>query len=66
MQWYKEVKKDAEENEPPQVKFFVRRSKINIERCSRETIKIWIYNTKKLIRKVEKLPKGDIPWFMES
>ena len=60
------MKRKAEENEPPQVQLFVRRSKINIERCSTETIKTWIYNVKNLIRKVEKLPKGDIRRFMES
>ena len=58
--------RNTEENEPSQVKVFMRRSRIDIERCSTETIKMPIYNVKNLIKKVEKLPKGDIRRLMES
>ena len=57
VQWYKEVKRNAEVNEPPQVKLLVRLSKINIERCSTETIKMRIRNAKKLIKRLKSYSK---------
>ena len=66
VKWYEEVKENAEENETSQVKLFVRRSKINVEQCNADTIKTWICNVKKLIKKVEKSPIGDIRRHMES
>ena len=66
IKWYEEVKRKVEENEPPQVKMFARRNKINVQSYSIETIKKWIYNVTDLSKKVERLPKGDIRRFMEN
>ena len=66
IKWYEEVKRKVEENEPPQVKMFVRRNKINVQSCSIETIKKWIYNVTDLSKKVERLPKGNIRRFIEN
>ena len=60
LQWCKEVKRKVEEDEPPQVQLFVKRSKLNIERCSADTIENSTHDVKNLIQKVEMLSKGDI------
>ena len=60
MKWYEEVKRNVEENEPLAVKTFVRRNAINVQRCSVDTIKQWIYNVKEISKKVQKTPQGDI------
>ena len=60
------MKRKVEENEPPQVKIFARRNKINVQSFSIETIKKWIYNVTDLSKKVERLPKGNIRRFMEN
>ena len=42
VKWCEELSKHAEDKEPPQVKMFVKRNKINIEHCQTETIKKWV------------------------
>ena len=63
--WYNNLKRKVEQDEPPQVKLFVRRNHIDVQRSSTETIKTWIYNVKEIMKKVEKLPKGDIRRYFE-
>ena len=38
---------------------------IGIQHNSTECIKIWIYNAKEIMKKVEKLPKGSMQRFFE-
>ena len=63
--WYEKLKKEVESHEPPQVKLFVRRSALDLKRCSTETIRTWIHNVKELQKKVQKLSKGDIRRYFE-
>ena len=63
--WCKKLKEKVEKEEPPQVKLFATRNRINVEQNSTETIRMWIYNVKEIMKKVEKLPKGDIRRYFE-
>ena len=63
--WHDKIKEKVENDEPPTVKLFAMRNKIDAERCSTETIRVWIYNVKEIIKKAEKLPRGDIRRFFE-
>jgi len=66
LQWYQNIKSHVESNEPMQVKTFISRNKIQVERCKTEVILQWIYNVKKMIRKVENLPQNDIRRYFGS
>ena len=48
--WYNKFKRKVEEDEPPQVKIYVRQNSIDMQRSSTETIKMWIYNVKELMK----------------
>ena len=66
VKWYHEIKREVEEKGPMQVKVFVRRSQLDVQRCSTETIKKWIRNASELCKRIERLPKSDIRRYMES
>ena len=57
---YKKLKTKVEQDKPPQVKLFVRRNKINVDRSSAKLIRLQIYNVKEVMKKLERLPKGEI------
>ena len=63
--WHTELKEEIELNDPQQVKLFARRTALDLNRCNKDTIRIWIHNVKELRKKVKKLPKGDIRRFCE-
>ena len=63
--WCIELKEEIELNDPQQVKLFVRRTALDLNRCNTDTIRIWTHNVKELRKKVKKLPKGDIRRFCE-
>jgi len=57
------VKQDAKNSRYPQVKVFIMRNQIEIEKYRIETIKTWIYDMKEIQKKLEKIPKNDIRIF---
>ena len=63
--WHIELKEEIELNDPQQVKLFVRRTALDLNRCNTDAIRIWMHNAKELRKKVKKLPKGDIRRFCE-
>ena len=66
LEWYKIIKKQVEEKEPLQVKMFVSRNRIDAERVGSKTLLQWIYNLKKIIKKVEKIPRNDIRRYFQN
>ena len=60
----KNIKNHIEDYEPPQVKLFIQRNEINVEKSNTETIIQWIYNVKEMMKKVSKLPCNDIRRFL--
>lgn len=63
--WHIELKEEIELNNPQQVKLFVRRTTLDLNRCNTDAIRIWMHNVKESQKKVKKLPKGDIRRFCE-
>ena len=53
-------KERAENSEMMQLKEYTMKSKIDIDRCSAETMKIWIKNLKIIEKKIQKVPRNDI------
>jgi len=60
IRWKKKIELEVETNQPSNVKLFVSQMKIDETQCSSKTILIWIYNVKKIMRKVKKYPPNDI------
>ena len=60
IQWYNNIKRYVESNEPRRVQLFAARTELQIDQSRTETILQWIYNVKTMIRKVEKIPQNDI------
>ena len=60
IKWYRNMKTHIERNEPMQVKLFMIKNNIEIDRSRTETILQVIYNVKKMIQKIERLPNMDI------
>ena len=57
------MNQDAKNSQYPQVKVFIMRNQIEIEKYRIETIKTWIYDMKEIQKKLEKIPKNDIRIF---
>ena len=51
-------------NKPPQAKFFAQQNKLDVERCSIETIRYYTCNVKELIKKVENSEKITLEDFL--
>ena len=66
VKWCKNLKIKVERDKPPQVKLFVQRNVINVQRSSIESMKTYMHNVKEVMRKVEKLPKRDIRRYFEE
>jgi hypothetical protein len=47
-----------------QIRLYVQKCRIDMERCSCDTLKRWIMNLKKIEKKVEKIPYNDIRRYM--
>ena len=58
--WFEKEKSKAEKSEYRQLKTYVERCKIDVDRSNCETIKRWIMNLKHIERKVAKIPLNDI------
>ena len=65
-EWYEKMKDQIENNEPMQVKLFACRNKIDVARAKSGEVLQWIYNVKKIIKEVGKLPKNDIRRYFEN
>ena len=44
----------------PQVKAYVQRNELNIDRTTLNNIVRWIYNVKEMVKKADKRPQNDI------
>ena len=62
--WFEKEKSKAEKSEYRQLKTYVERCKIDVDRSNCETIKRWIMNLKHIERKVAKIPLNDIRRWM--
>ena len=60
IKWYQNEKERAENSDMQQVKEYVKKFTINIERCSIKMIKTWIKNLKIIEKKIWKIPKNNI------
>ena len=60
MQWYQKVKESMRESPYPQVKAYVQRNELNIDRTTLNNIVRWIYNVKEMVKKADKRPQNDI------
>ena len=60
MQWYQKVKESMRESPYPQVKAYVQRNDLNIDRTTLNNIVRWIYNVKEMVKKADKRPQNDI------
>jgi len=58
--WFNNIKREEEQSEYLQVKRFVTRNKLNIERSNTSTVRQWILNVKEIKRKSKCIPKNDI------
>ena len=58
--WFKKEKRRAEMSEYRQIRLYVERCKIDLDRCNCDNIKRWIMNLKQIKKKVEKIPPNDI------
>ena len=65
IEWYKNMKKHIENNKLVQVKIFVRRNEMNINRSKIKNITQQIYNMKEMIRKVDRLSQNNICRYFE-
>ena len=63
IEWMMNIEKHVEDYE---VKLFVRRNGINVERCKTKTAIQWTCNAKEMMKKVSKVPKNDIWRFFET
>ena len=48
--WHKNLKMKVEIDEPLQLKLFVHRNAINVQRSSAESIKTWTHNVKEVMK----------------
>ena len=62
--WYDKEKRKGERSEYMQIRLYVQKCRIDMERCSCDTLKRWIMNLKKIEKKVEKIPYNDIRRYM--
>ena len=62
-EWFEKEKSKAEQSECRQI-LCAERCKVNVNRCTCNTIKRWIRNLKRIEKKVEKLPSHDIRRWM--
>ena len=65
IEWYKKVKKNAENSNDIQLKMYANKRSLNANRCKNETIKRQIYNFKEFEKRMEKTKKNDIRRYFE-
>jgi len=65
LDWYEKVKQKAESCDDPQVRLFVEKKSLDVEKCRNETIKRWIFNLKEFEKRMEKTKKNDIRRYFE-
>ena len=58
--WFEKEKSKAEQSEHVQLKLYVERCKLDVNRSDCEIIKKWIMNLKCIEKKVNKIPPNDI------
>ena len=58
--WYEKVKAKAENSDDTQIKLYVCKKRIDIDKCNNETIKRWLYNLKEFEKRIEKTKRNDI------
>ena len=62
--WYEKERSKAENSKFSQLRMYVQKCKLDLERCKCDTIKRWIMNLKKIEKKVEKIPQNEIRRYM--
>ena len=56
----KNIKKDIEAGEYPQLKIFIRRNELNTNQAGTKMIQKWIQNAKKIKKRAKKILRNDI------
>ena len=60
MRWYENEKEKGSQSTSRQIRMYVDKCKLDVERCNSDTIKRWIMNKRTIEKKVEKIPANDI------
>jgi len=63
--WYERVRKKAENSNDNQIRMYVNKKVLDVERSKTDTIKRWIYNLKEFEKRMEKTKKSDIRRYFE-
>ena len=64
IKWYENEKERGRSSDSRQIRIYVEKHKLDVERCSSDTIRRWIMNMKTIEKKVEKIPANDIRRYM--
>ena len=60
MRWYENEKEEGSQSSSRQMRMYVDKCKLDVERSNSDTIKRWIMNKRTIEKKVEKIPANDI------
>ena len=64
IKWYENERNEARNSKYNQVRLYVQRCVLDVNRCNCDSIKRWILNLKNIEKKVEKIPQNDIRQFL--
>ena len=64
IRWYENEKEKGRWSPSRQIRMYVEKYKLDVERCNSDTIKRWIMNIRTIEKKVEKIPANDIRRYM--
>ena len=62
--WYEKEKERGRNSNHGQIRLYVEKHNLDVERCNSDTIRRWIMNMKTIEKKVEKIPANDIRGYM--
>ena len=62
--WYENEKERGRNSDSRQIRMYVEKNKLDVERCNSDTIRRWIMNMKTIEKKVETIPANDIRRYM--
>jgi len=60
MRWYENEKEEGSQSSSRQMRMYVDKCKLDVERSNSDTIKRWIMNKRTIEKKVERIPANDI------
>jgi len=60
IKWYESEKEEGSQSVSRQMRMYVDKCKLDVERCTSDTIRRWIMNKRTMKKKVEKMPANDV------